>query len=108
MSAFNSSAIAASYLSACEIERSHIFVEGSTLAGLDGAGNMISEKREEKRQYNSHVSTHLSALSPFLHREWGTFFDYSWCRFGIGRIERRRRGGRTFIERMLRHVTSAT
>jgi hypothetical protein len=49
MSAFHPSAIAESYLSACEIERSHIFVEGSSLAGLDasGASNTVSEKREE-------------------------------------------------------------
>lgn len=47
MSAFHPSAIATSYLSASEIERGHIFVDGSSLAGLDGAGNKISEEREE-------------------------------------------------------------
>jgi hypothetical protein len=47
MSAFHPSAIAASYLSACEIERSHIFVEGSSLVGLDGAGKY--DLREHRR-----------------------------------------------------------
>ena len=74
MSAFHPSAIAVSYLSACDIERIHIFVEGSLLAGLDGACNTISEKR---RHYISHVSTYLSVPSPFPHRERRIFFDDS-------------------------------
>ena len=68
MSAFNSSAIAASNLSACEIERSHIFVEGSTLAGLDRAGNNTSE-REEKLQFSCEHTFRFFPLFFIVNRE---------------------------------------
>ncbi len=50
MSAFQRSTMAQSCLSACEIERIHIFEDGSSPLGAETArgGNTISEKREEQ------------------------------------------------------------
>ena len=67
MSAFQRSTIAPSCLSACVIERIHIFEEGSSplAARVATGGNTILET--EPRRRKSDVNTHLLLPCPFPH-----------------------------------------
>lgn len=70
MSAFQRSTIAPSCLSACAIERIHIFDEGSSpLAGKLATGGNSTILETDPRRSTSYVNTYLLLPSPFPHHE---------------------------------------
>ena len=71
MSAFQRSTIAMSCLSACAIERIHIFEEGSSplVARIAAGENTILEAEARRRMCYMYMNTHLLLPYPLPHRD---------------------------------------